>query len=76
MIIVRVFTEAQAQRAKQEGRLEASDASSVACLADGASPGRRGAATAGRREERYKLVPKLLMNKEDGASLSSWTLWI
>ena len=51
----------------------------MACLVDGASPGRRGAATADRREERYKLMPKLLMYKEDGASSSSsssWTLWI
>jgi hypothetical protein len=65
---------ADSERGKQEGRLEASDASSMACLVDGASLGRRGAAD--RREERYKLMPKLLMYKEDGASSSSWTLWI
>ena len=69
------FTETP-QRGKLEGRLEGSDASSMACLVDGASLGRRGAATADRREGRYKLMPKLLMNKEDGASSSSWTLWI
>ena len=50
----------------------------MARLVDGASLGRRGAATADRREERYKLMPKLLMSKEDGtsSSSSSWTLWI
>jgi hypothetical protein len=48
----------------------------MACLVDGASLGRLGAATADRREERYKPIPKLLMYKEDGASSSSWTLWI
>ena len=74
MIFVRVF--ANVQRAKLAGRLEAPHASSMACLVDGASPGRRGAATADRREGRYKLMPKLLMYKEDGASSSSWTLWI
>ena len=70
-----VFTETP-QQGKHEGRLEASHVSSMACLVDGASPGRRGAATADRREERYKLMPKLLMYKEDGASSLSWTLWI
>ena len=53
----------------------------MARLVDGASLGRRGAATADRREGRYKLVPKLLMFLEDGtssssSSSSSWTLWI
>ena len=75
---VRVFTETRQipSAGKQERQIEASHASSVACPVDGASLGRLGAATADRREERYKLMPKLLMYKEDGASSSSWTLWI
>ena len=48
----------------------------MACLVDGASLGRRGAATVDRREGRCKLMPTLLMYKEVGASSSSWTLWI
>ena len=52
MIMMRVFS--RTRRGKQERQIEASHAPSMACLVDGAALGRRGAATADRREERHK----------------------